>query len=121
MAKLSATATWTITNPLRSAEGTRVPRKPQQNAVGQSAIWRGLKESHAAGREVKGLFRGVDVASIPNVGADGNRLWPEAVFWAAACLNRSATKANIGWWSPSEVFVSRTLELQMVLFFSSPA
>lgn len=73
------------------------PGKPQQNAVAESAIWRAMKGGHAARREVQRLFPGIDFANIPNVGANGNRLWLEAVLWAADCYNRPAAKANVGW------------------------
>ena len=62
-------------------------------------------------------FPSVDLGRIPNIGTSGNRLWLEAVFWAADCFNRSATKANIGWRSPYEVFFSRPPDLQVVPFF----
>ena len=72
---------------------------------------------HAARREVRCLFPDVDLAKIPNVDTDGNRLWLEAVLWVADCFNRSATKANTGSRSSYEVFFSRPPELQVVPFF----
>ena len=63
------------------------------------------------------MFPDVDFATIPNVGANGYRLWLEAVLWAADFIICSTIKANIGWQSPSEVFFSRTPELQVVSFF----
>ena len=77
------------------------PGKPQQHAVVESAIWRSMKGDHAARREIRRLFPGVDFTGIPNIGANGNRLWLEAVLWAAYCFNRSATEANTGWRSPA--------------------
>ena len=76
-----------------------------------------MKGGHAARREIRRLFRGVDLARIPNLGASGHRLWLEAVLWAAAWFNRSATKANTGWRSPYEVFFSCLSDLQVVPFF----
>ena len=83
------------------------PGKPQQNAVVESAIWRAMKGGHAARREIRRMFPDVDLGRIPNLGTNGNRMWLEAVLWAADCFNRSATKANTGWRSPYEVFYSR--------------
>ena len=51
------------------------------------------------------------------VGADGNRLWLEAVLWATDVFNRSATKANTRWQSPYKVFYSQQFNLQVVPFF----
>ena len=82
------------------------PGKPQQNAVVESAIWRAMKGGHVARREIQRLFPDVDLRRIPNLGASGNRLWLEAVLWAADCFNRSATKANTCWRSPYGVFFS---------------
>lgn len=59
------------------------PGKPQQNAVAESAIWRAIGGGHAARHEIQRLFSGVDLATIPDVGVDGNRLRLEAVLWAA--------------------------------------
>ena len=73
------------------------PGKPPQNAVVESAIWRAMKGGHAARREIQRLFPHVDLRRIPDLGASGNRLWLEAVLWAADCFNRSAAKANTGW------------------------
>ena len=97
-------------------EGT-APGKPQHSTVVENAIWRAMKGSHDARREISRLFPGVDLARIPNIGVDGNRLWLEAVLWAADCFNRSTTKANTGWRSLHEVFFSRLPDLQVVLFF----
>ena len=55
-----------------------------------------MKVGHAARCEIRRLFPGVDFTGIPNIGANGNRLWLEGVLWAAVCFNRSATKANTG-------------------------
>ena len=93
------------------------PGKPQQNAVVESAIWRAMKGGHAARREIRRMFLGVDLGRIPNLGANRNRPWLEAVLWAADCFTRSATKANTGWRSPYEVFFSRLPALKVVPFF----
>lgn len=72
------------------------PGKPQRNAGFESAICRAL-------RAAMWLVAGFDdccrasLPKIPFVGANGNRVWPEAVLWASDCLNRSATKPNAGW------------------------
>ena len=68
------------------------PGKPQQNAVVESAIWRAMKGGHAARREVQRIFPGVDLGRIPKLGANGNRLWLEAVLSVADCFNRSVTQ-----------------------------
>ena len=70
------------------------PAKPQQNAVVGSAIWRVIEGGHVTRHEIRCLFPGVDLATIPNIGVDGNRLWHEAVLRAADCFNRSATKGD---------------------------
>ena len=70
------------------------PVKPQQNAIVKGAIWRAMKGGHAPHREILPLFLGVDLARIPNIAADGNRLGLEAALWAADCFTPSATKAN---------------------------
>ena len=51
------------------------PGKPQQNAGFRSVIWRAKKGGRAVRREIRRVFRGIDLARIPNVGANGNRLW----------------------------------------------
>ena len=79
------------------------PGKPQQNAVVESAIWRAMKGSDAARREIRRMFPDVDLGRIPNLGTNGNRLRLEAVLLAEDVFNRSATKANTGWCSPYEV------------------
>ena len=56
------------------------PGKSQQNAVVESAIWRAMKGGHAARREVRCVFPDVDLAKIPNVDTDGDRLWLKAVL-----------------------------------------
>ena len=61
------------------------PWKPQQNVVVESDIWRATKGGHAACLEIGRLFPGVDLAQIPFVGANGNRLWLDAVLWASDC------------------------------------
>ena len=68
------------------------PAKPQQNAVVESAIWRVIEGGHATRHEIRCPFPGVDLATIPNIGVDGNHLWHEAVLWAADCF--SATKGD---------------------------
>ena len=93
------------------------PGKPQQNAVVLNAIWRAMKSGHAARREIRRLLPYVDLAWIPHVAADGNRLWLKAILWAADCFNRSVTKANTGWRSPYEVFYARLPDLQVVPSF----
>ena len=76
-----------------------------------------MKGGHATRREIRRIFPAVDLARIPNLGANGNCLWLEAVFWAADCFNRSVTTANTGWRSPYEDFFSRLTALQVVPFF----
>ena len=93
------------------------PGKPQQNAVVESAIWRAMKGGHAARLEIGRLFPDVDLGKIPFVGAYGNRLWLEAALGAFDCFNGSATKTNIGWRSPHEVFFGRLPDLQVIPFF----
>ena len=93
------------------------PVKPQHTAVVASAISHAMMGGHTARREIRRLFPGIDLARIPNLGASGHCLWPEAVRWAAACFNRSASKANIEWRLPCEVSSSRLPDLQVVPFF----
>ena len=90
--------------------------KPQQNAMVESVISRALKSGHAARRVIRRPFPGVDLAGVPNIGVNGNRLWLEAVLWAADCFNRSETKINTGWRSPYKVFFSRPPKLRVVPF-----
>ena len=83
----------------------------------ESANWRAMKGGHAALHEIRLIFLGLDLNRLPNMGLKGNRLWVEAVLWAAECFNRSAIKANTGWRSPYEVFFSWLPDLQVVPFF----
>ncbi|CAB1108649.1 unnamed protein product [Ectocarpus sp. CCAP 1310/34] len=82
------------------------PDTPKQNAVAESAIWRAMKGGHAARRHILSMAH-VDLASVPNIGANGQRLWLSSALWASGCFNRSATKANQGWMSPFEAFFGR--------------
>ena len=72
---------------------------------------------HAVRRKLRRLFPDIDLATPPNVDAEGDSLWLEAVLWAADGYNRSATKATTRWRSPYEVFFRRPSELQVVLIF----
>ena len=94
--------------------GYIAPGKPQQNMVVESAFWRAMKGGHAARREIRQPFPAVDYARNPNTGANGKRLWLEAVLWAAGGFNRSATKANTGLRSPDGAFFARLPSLHMV-------
>ena len=92
------------------------PDTPKQNAVAESAIWRAMKGGHAARRHILSMAH-VDLASVPNIGANGQRLWLSSALWASGCFNRSATKANQGWMSPFEAFFGRKPPLNVVPFF----
>ncbi|CAB1107700.1 unnamed protein product [Ectocarpus sp. CCAP 1310/34] len=92
------------------------PDTPKQNAVAESAIWRAMKGGHAARRHILSMAH-VDLASVPNIGANGQRLWLSSALWASGCFNRSATKANQGWMSPFEAFFGRKPPLTVVPFF----
>ena len=76
-----------------------------------------MKGGHAARLEIGRLFPDVDFGNIPFVGANGNRLWLEAVLWASVLFYRSATKANTGWGSPHEDFFRRQADLQVIPCF----
>ena len=43
------------------------PGRPQQNAVFKSAILRAIEGGHAARREIRLMFPGVDLGRIPNI------------------------------------------------------
>ena len=58
------------------------PGKSLKNEIVEGAIWRAMKGDHAARRAISRLFPGVDFSRILNIGADGNRLWLEAVLRA---------------------------------------
>ncbi|CAB1102712.1 unnamed protein product [Ectocarpus sp. CCAP 1310/34] len=92
------------------------PNTPKQNAVAESAIWRAMKGGHAARRHILSMAH-VDLASVPNIGANGQRLWLSSALWTSGCFNRSATKANQGWMSPFEAFFGRKPPLNVVPFF----
>ena len=75
-----ATTTWSFCDSAGIRREYTVPGKPQQTAVVESAIWRAMKGGHATRREIRRIFAGVDLGCIPNIGANGNRLWLEAVL-----------------------------------------
>ena len=87
-------------NELCDAAGIRrmctAPGKPQQNAVVEFAIWRAMKGGHTARREIRRLFASVDLARIPHVGTDGNRLWLEDVLWAATASTAPRPSQTLG-------------------------
>ena len=93
------------------------PGRPQPNADFESAIWRDIEGGHAACREIRLMFPGVDLGRSPTLRANGNRLWLKGVIWVANCFTISATKTNTGWRSPYEGFLSRQPALQVALFF----
>ena len=90
--------------------------KPQQNAVVESAICRVIEGGHATRHEIRWLFPGVDLATFPNIGVDGNRLRHEAALCAADWFNRFATKGDTGSWSPQKVFLPPLPEMQVMPF-----
>ncbi|CAB1112594.1 unnamed protein product [Ectocarpus sp. CCAP 1310/34] len=92
------------------------PDTPKQNAVAESSIWRAMKGGHAVRRHILSMPH-VDLASVPNIGANGQRLWLSSALWASGCFNRSVTKANQGWASPFEAFFGRKPPLNVVPVF----
>ena len=93
------------------------PGELQQNTVVEKAIWCAMKGDHAARREIRRLFPAVDYAKNNEHRRKRNRLWLEAVVWAADCFNRYATENKTGWPSMYEVFITRLPSLQVVPFF----
>ena len=81
-----------------------VPGTSQLSIVVESAIWR----APAPWRRLR---------EHSQLRSQRQPVWLEAELWAVDGFNRSATKANTGWRSPSEVLFSRTPELQVVPFF----
>ena len=60
------------------------PGKLQQNPSVKNEIYLANHEGWSCGRlRDSADFSGVDLARIPNLGANGNRLWVEAVLWVA--------------------------------------
>ena len=48
-----------------------------------------MKDGHAGRHDIRRLFPGVDFTGVPNIDANDNCLWLEAVLWVADSFNRS--------------------------------
>lgn len=92
------------------------PDTPKQNGVAESAIWRAFKGGHAARRHIASLPH-VNLATVPNMDRDGNRLWLSSAIWASGCFNRSATTANKNCKSPYECFFGKPPPIKIIPFF----
>lgn len=68
--------------------------------------------------EATRLFPAVNFDAL-RLGPDLRRAWLEAILWAAGCLNRTPTKANIGWRTAHEVYCGKKPPLQVIPFMQS--
>ena len=92
------------------------PDTPKHNAVAESAIWRTMKAGHAARCEATRLFPDITFGEIPHLGGNLDRLWLEAVVWAADGFNRSACLINPGKLPPYQLFTGKQPPRHIVPF-----